>query len=376
MKTFFASPERTDELKLRKSISQTGTNEVISGLLQASAGILAVLNEQRQVLAVNDAFLREFGIHDAGHILGLRPGEAVGCVHAWDMEAGCGTSQWCATCGAAIAIVAALAQKKPQQRKCVLELRSKKTAATLCLAVYSSLISVGKANYVVLFLQDISDPERRAALERIFLHDLKNLAMGIRFTADLMNDKNNASLPEIAAMMKTISARLTSELSVQTTLSHAGGRAYKPERTKVLLADILRDVQHAFLNHGISRRKLFTVANDLAAVTLVTDATLVVRVLTNMVTNAFEATAEDGQIKLWVQREPHFITFCVWNKGRIPLETSLRVFQQYFSTKEGPGRGFGTYSMKLLGEQFLGGKVSFTSSDKEGTVFRFSVPVG
>jgi len=235
MKTFFASPERIDELKLRKSISQAGTNEVITGLLQASAGILAVLNEQRQVLAVNDAFLREFGIHDAGHVLGLRPGEAVGCVHAWDMEAGCGTSQWCATCGAAIAIVAALAQKKPQQRKCVSRTHVEENRNHPVPAVHSSLISVGKANYVVLFLQDISDPERRAALERIFLHDLKNLAMGIRFAADLMNDKNNASLPEIAAMMNTISARLTSELSVQTTIAHAGGRAYKPERTRFYL---------------------------------------------------------------------------------------------------------------------------------------------
>jgi signal transduction histidine kinase len=32
--------------------------------------------------------------------------------------------------------------------------------------------------------------------------------------------------------------------------------------------------------------------------------------------------------------------------------------------------------MKLFGEQFLGGKVSFTTSEIEGTEFCFRLPVG
>lgn len=40
----------------------------------------------------------------------------------------------------------------------------------------------------------------------------------------------------------------------------------------------------------------------------------------------------------------------------------LRIFQRSFSTKGAKGRGLGTYSMKLFGETYLGGQVSFRSS--------------
>jgi sensor histidine kinase regulating citrate/malate metabolism len=49
-------------------------------------------------------------------------------------------------------------------------------------------------------------------------------------------------------------------------------------------------------------------------------------------------------------------------------ETKLQVFQRSFSTK-GINRGLGTYSMKLLGERYLKGKVGFTSDEKNGTHF-------
>jgi sensor histidine kinase regulating citrate/malate metabolism len=51
----------------------------------------------------------------------------------------------------------------------------------------------------------------------------------------------------------------------------------------------------------------------------------------------------------------------------------LQLFQRSFSTK-GEGRGLGTYSIKLLTERILNGKVSFTSSMDDGTTFRVLIP--
>jgi sensor histidine kinase regulating citrate/malate metabolism len=65
----------------------------------------------------------------------------------------------------------------------------------------------------------------------------------------------------------------------------------------------------------------------------------------------------------------------VWNHQSIPEDIARRVFQRNFSTKEEAGRGVGTYSMKLLGEQILGGRVRFSTSPEEGTVFSFSLPL-
>ena len=41
-------------------------------------------------------------------IVGLRPGEALGCIHAYECESGCGTSQSCRLCGAVRVILSGL----------------------------------------------------------------------------------------------------------------------------------------------------------------------------------------------------------------------------------------------------------------------------
>ena len=63
----------------------------------------------------------------------------------------------------------------------------------------------------------------------------------------------------------------------------------------------------------------------------------------------------------------------VHNPSVIPDAIKHQIFQRSFSTK-GSDRGIGTYSMRLLGEGYLGGKVSFTSSEPSGTTFVFRIP--
>ena len=54
-------------------------------------------------------------------------------------------------------------------------------------------------------------------------------------------------------------------------------------------------------------------------------------------------------------------------------EVRLQVFQRSFSTKS-PSRGLGAYSMKLIGERYLKGEVSFTTSQRDGTEFSITLP--
>ena len=54
---------------------------------------------------------------------------------------------------------------------------------------------------------------------------------------------------------------------------------------------------------------------------------------------------------------------------------SVRIFQRSVSTKAERGRGLGTYGMKLLGERYLGGEVSFVSTEEAGTTFSVRLPI-
>ena len=90
-----------------------------------------------------------------------------------------------------------------------------------------------------------------------------------------------------------------------------------------------------------------------------------------MVINALEASEAGDTVKLTVEATENQVTFAVWNRASIPNQVAIRIFQRNFSTKQNSGRGLGTYSMKLFGEEVLGGKVGFFTSEEEGTRFYF-----
>ena len=98
------------------------------------------------------------------------------------------------------------------------------------------------------------------------------------------------------------------------------------------------------------------------------------RVLGNMLKNGLEATAQGQTVTMDCLDQGQEVVFAVHNPAVIPEEVQLQVFQRSFSTKGQPGRGIGTYSMKLLGEQYLGGKVAFVSRSPEGTTFTLTLP--
>jgi sensor histidine kinase regulating citrate/malate metabolism len=88
-----------------------------------------------------------------------------------------------------------------------------------------------------------------------------------------------------------------------------------------------------------------------------------------------EATSPGQTITLRCEPEgANAVVFSVHNDGFIPRDVQLQIFHRAFSTK-GTGRGLGTYSMKLLGERYLGGQIRFESSPESGTTFMARFPL-
>ena len=107
---------------------------------------------------------------------------------------------------------------------------------------------------------------------------------------------------------------------------------------------------------------------------ITTDKLLLRRVLGNLVKNALEASVEGEEIRLGFQNNGSAI-FRVHNERAMPEEVRLQVFRRSFSTKSPIGRGIGTYSAKLITERYLGGSLSFSSSEEQGTTFAVTLPV-
>jgi signal transduction histidine kinase len=372
MKTYFATPERADEVTLASEIGCVSQSPVVSGLLQAVGGLLAILNENLQVVAINNCFLQTLGVANADQVMGLRLGEAMHCVHAHEEPAGCGTTKYCVTCGAAISLVASLGQEAPAERVCALRADRNGALTDIVLLIRAQTIQIGAVRFILVFAQDITQQQQWAALERTFFHDVNNLLSMLLCASELLAQERPSELTE--AVYKT-TVRLSKEVAIQRCLAERGKVSLQPTLQPITVRQIVKDLRPFFANHPAAQEKTIRFMDVCSDVTVTTDVALLHRVLCNMIINAFEATKREGEVRVWTERDAGRLTFCVWNAQVIPEDVGVRIFQRNYSTKQQDGRGFGTYSMKLLGESILGGVVTFTSSPDRGTVFYFTLPL-
>lgn len=373
MQTFFASAEKNSEKDLLEKLNVISGNPFVSSLVRSMSSFIAVIDEKRQVLAVNDELMKSFGWENAEEVFGLRPGELVHCIHANEVPSGCGTTVHCSTCGAAIAIVSSLEFDTSVEKTCSATSMRNGNIAELCFKVKSIPVSFNGYRFLLLFIQDITMLNTIASLEKTFFHDINNLLGGLVGTLELLvnQDPENERIGNLFAM----SLRITKEIAIQKSIMDNKDDFYQQSYVNVPIAQVFKELQSIFSGHPVARNKNLELSELLANIIVTTDFTLLCRVLINMLKNAFEATPEGGIVKVWVDKKDSVILFNVWNQCFIPPNIQKRVFQRHFSTKDDFGRGVGTYSMKLLGERMLKGVVDFTSMEDSGTVFRIAIPI-
>ena len=316
-----ASDRRSCSEDLQSHLEVVSRSPVIKGLLEAVPGVLAILNEHRQILVVNDIMLSALGIEDGGRLLGLRPGEAVECIHAHEEAAGCGTSRFCPTCGAAIAIVSALGSQQPAERECAISVQREGRTFDLYLSVRCAPIHIEDQRFLLLFLRDISIEQHRAALEGAFYHDISNLVESLSANCRLLDNRGGEpGSPETAPRIIELASRLAREIKIQKILARGPGD-FQPSFRALSAERLLERLRAIFGNHWASRHRtlLFAPTPDLI---LYTDPSLAERVLMNLLTNALEATGEGGVVRIWVEEHAEAVALCVGNQNVIPQEVA------------------------------------------------------
>ncbi len=372
MNSYFASPERADDKTLSCEIDFISNNPVMSGLLHSISGLLAVLNEHRQIIAFNESFLKMIGIDDPAGVLGLRPGEALECIHAHKEPAGCGTTKFCASCGAAVAMVSSLGQDRPVEKTCALTARRNQKDVDMVLMVKSHPLCIDGKKLLLLFLQDITRQQQRAALERTFFHDVNNLLQMLVGAGELaVYECRTTSTQNVLK----IAMRLHKEIVIQQCLFQDDSGAYQTVWESCTPGQVLEELQSLFRSHPAAKGKYIDFSHHVPVLSFRSDVSLLLRVVSNMVVNALEASDENGRVEIRCDHIDDTVCFSVWNDREISPKIINRIFQRNFSTKNQAGRGIGTYSMKLFGENILGGQVTFTTSGEQGTVFKITLPV-
>lgn len=366
--TFFASPERRSAEEIAREVEALGSLGSLSPILDAIPDCLLVLNAQRQILFGNRALRALAGTLDHPCFEGMRAGELLACRNAPKGPGGCGTAEACRTCGALSAVLAALGGEDSTQ-ECRI---ATEAGDPLDFRVKASPLLWQGTEYVLVVLADISDAKRRGVLERVFFHDVLNTAGGVQALAHLIADD-----PSLCDGLKddllASSTALVNEIKGQRLLLAAESDQLRAKLAPVHARHALETVRHLYRHHpaAIGRRLEATpVPDDLV---LRTDETILERVLGNMVKNALEAVPVGGVVTLGADATDEACTFWCHNPGAIPADARLQLFQRSFTTK-GPGRGVGTYAIKLLAERYLHGTVGFVSTPEAGTRFHVTLP--
>ena len=372
MDSSFAPAKRTEKRKLKNQIADISQNPIMDALLKTASGLLVVLNEDRQIVALNHSFIEKLGIKDAQEALGLRLGETMGCVHAVKKPAGCGTTEYCVSCGAAIAMMAAIMDNQTNEQTCALVSDKNGTVSDICLQVKAEPIEIDNKRWIIFYAQDITQQQFWINLDHVFFHDINNTLASLYGNVQLF-EMNNSENPEIEPIRQGVE-RLIKEIAIQKNFSQHKDATYTSVKMPVSLSDIKRELGLIIKGHGASSKKEIIEDWPWEDVILETDPLLLARILGNMVINALEATEEGGSIHILVTMTQGEISWNVWNNTCIPGPIQKRIFQRYFSSKPGDRRGLGTYSMKLFGEKYLKGKITFLSTEDQGTRFTFNLP--
>jgi signal transduction histidine kinase len=362
--------QREEETVLRRQSESVRDLGLVTSALNAMSELVMVLNSQHQIVFANESLLRFLRQNDAQALLGIRPGEAFHCVRAGETPSGCGSSQFCDTCGANQALLAGRAGQSDVQEYRIVR---NDQADALDLRVKTTPLIIAGETFTICALADISHEKRRRLLEKIFFHDILNMAVGLKLLLGGLSNAGPGEARVIRKMTEEALERILDGIATQRDLTAAENNELilHPKRFKSLT--FLRQLT---LLHTQNNSREVTVVLDPAAQEffLNTDKTVFARVVGNMLENALEASRSGETVSVGCRRTGERVAFWVHNRSPMAPAIQGQIFQRSFSTK-GDGRGLGTYSMKLLTERYLRGTVSFTSAEEAGTTFTVEIPV-
>jgi signal transduction histidine kinase len=195
-----------------------------------------------------------------------------------------------------------------------------------------------------------------------------NTAGSLNNIFEILNEVSEEEKQELMQIASSLSQQILEEITTQRLLLQAENASLVVNKQKISSLDFIRIVEKDMKYHEVAKKKVIELDKSSENITFTSDPVILRKIMNNMVKNAFEASVAGEKVTLKVQRSGEKLRFSVHNSMYMPPEVEMQVFMRSFSTK-GVQRGLGTYSMKILGEQYLEGKVNFITDPVTGTTF-------
>lgn len=348
---------------------------MLSALFDSAGVPLVVVDRDRRVITANDDFLQSLGAGSLEEVRGMLLGEAFHCVNALGPNASCGTTEKCVDCGSLEAVTKCFEHQKPAESDCLMNARDGRFFTSSEFRVRAVPMPLDGREVALLSFQDISSIKRREAMEHVFFHDILNTIASIWGYAKMLRFSAELDAEKVFSRLAFLTDHLYREVKDQKALLMAEHNQLELRLEDVHPSDVLTGLEHFFVGLEAFRDRQLVVDAACPCEGLCADRGLLERVLVNMIKNALEACPPGESVRVWAEKRDSKCRFNVSNPGEILPDVARQIFNRSFSTKGEAGRGLGTYSMKLFGERYLGGRVWFESDAVSGTVFSLELPL-
>jgi Signal transduction histidine kinase len=208
----------------------------------------------------------------------------------------------------------------------------------------------------------------------VFLHDILNSASGLQGFLELMTETEDPEkLKKYTMNSFMLCDSLVEEIHYHREFLLSESEQLEPVFEEARIQDVLEFAVLKLKSHKVSKGRTIEIV-ETSAESISTDKVLLSRILVNMVKNAVEAVDAGESVQIGAAKFDDKVRFWVHNSSVIPKEVQNHIFEIPSSTK-GKNRGIGLFSVRLLGENALGGHVWFESTPEKGTSFYIDLPL-
>jgi len=369
--------QKNNSQKKRKETkySEILNDKFLKEFLQTLPYTTAILDDENKIILANRVRLDGERNVSVEEFFGHNPGSALNCIHANNPEGTCHQKGVCRFCGLPNALLLAQKQDKKiiQETNITIEIADK-TEKSYDVEIHASPFPYNNEKFILLSIIDISEQKRKRALERIFFHDVINKIGSLQNIIELLIEPEyQEEKQELTNLSKDIIKDLNEEILQQKNLISAESGDLEIHFKKVNTPKIIEESISQLVQYPDSQNIKIELSPDTPNINITTDPVIFKRILINMLKNAIEASKTGNIVTIGSKEKDQAVLFWVHNYSYIPENNQIKIFDRTYSTK-GRDRGLGTYSMKILGEQYLKGKVFFSTDRQTGTTFYIELP--
>ncbi|WP_457755745.1 ATP-binding protein [Thermodesulfatator indicus] len=210
-----------------------------------------------------------------------------------------------------------------------------------------------------------------AQLAASIAHEIKNPLTSLKLASEILCEfaKDNPTLSKRAQMVLSETARL--EKILQNMLAKT--KKIQVVREVVDVNALVKEVTRMAENQFKARKQKFTVELAEQPIKISADPEKIKQVLWNILNNAWEATPEEGEIKVRTELTEKGAEIIVEDSGPgIPEDRAKDLFRPFYSTKPG-GTGLGLAVSRQI-VLFHGGELILENREEGGARVRVILP--